>query len=230
MATVFEQANEWAKQKFRNLRKRQGENQDVDYLLKAMGELFETWDGDRSKKWLFIWSPDSLNQLFEVGGDLGRIAVASAKLVTVSHSGGMLFGADFSTGWGTPQSKGEFVPLVVVTGKRRAKNSKKASTVVHISQFVNGTIRHPHLPPEMLAQIRDIFEFQRQFENITLEQVEIDFMRDRNPASEIALCLKIKEAHGRFMAQYPNADPLEIYAQLMSISLGLPPEGEEWSA
>jgi hypothetical protein len=71
--------------------------------------LLQEFPGIAQKKWLFVYSPDSVSPFFEVSEDMPRLMIAGAKLGTVAREGGMLLGADFST----PGSVGIFTPLLV---------------------------------------------------------------------------------------------------------------------
>jgi hypothetical protein len=57
-----------------------------------------------------------------------------------------------------------------------------------------GPIRHESLPPELLDQIRAVFERIGPYIGMTLEQFEIGFMRDMHPQNEVALWFRITKA------------------------------------
>src|SRR5215831_10674511 len=50
-----------------------------------------------------------------------------------------------------------------------------------------GPIRHESLPPDLLGQIKAVYEVIGPHIDMTLEQFEIDFMRDMHPEREIAI-------------------------------------------
>ena len=102
--TVFDEAKRWAKKKFKRL---EGKSYDANVLVEEMRRLLTEFSGIEAKKWLFIYSPTSESQFFEVGEDLPRFMVGGAKLGTVASGGGMLVGADFSG------NVGKFIPLLV---------------------------------------------------------------------------------------------------------------------
>ena len=110
MASVFELAQKWARGNFAHL---DGRLHDVESLFRQLGPLTESWPGNSTKKWLFIYSPESVSDRFEVGGGLDRLAAAVAKLLTVSTHGGMVFGVDASKNWATAQCVIKFTPLLV---------------------------------------------------------------------------------------------------------------------
>ena len=62
------------------------------------------------------------------------------------------------------------------------------------SQLRPGPIRHESLPSELLDQIRAVFEVIGPYLSTTLEQFEIDFMRDMHPQREVALWFNITKA------------------------------------
>ena len=67
-----------------------------------------------------------------------------------------------------------------------------------------GPIRNESLPPELLDQIKAVFDAIGPYLNMTLEQFEIGFMRDMHPESEVALWFRITKAwlayHEDFLA------------------------------
>lgn len=74
--------------------------------------------------------------------------------------------------------------------KRTAKvlNEKGEIIEVSLEELVKSPIRHNSLSDDLLERIRNIFEVFREHLCIaSLEQFEIDFMRDENPETEIAL-------------------------------------------
>jgi hypothetical protein len=44
-----------------------------------------------------------------------------------------------------------------------------------------GPIRHESLPPDLLGQIKAVYDVIGPYMGMTLEQFEIDFMRDMHP-------------------------------------------------
>lgn len=108
--TVFETAQQWARNNFAQF---VGTQHDINSLFRQLGTLHAAWPGYSTKRWLFIYSPHSVSDLFEVGGGLDRLAVAVAKLLTVSTQGGMIFGVDASKNCGTKNCVITFTPLVV---------------------------------------------------------------------------------------------------------------------
>lgn len=123
MPTVFSLANGWADKNFHRLA---GGPVDHKHLFAECMRWLNDYPGDLNKKWLFVYSPASDSRLFEVTGSQMRVAALGAKLVTVEAHGGMLVGADFSTNWGTPRCKPEFVPLLVCKPVRAGQSSGTA--------------------------------------------------------------------------------------------------------
>jgi hypothetical protein len=120
---VWDQALRWARENFPSL---DGTACSSGELIAACQRLIQQFPGIGSKKWLFVYSPDSASDFFEVSGDLMRMMVACAKLGTVASGGGMLLGADFSEKWGTPRCVGKFIPLFVCK-----PNSPEAAAALH---------------------------------------------------------------------------------------------------
>jgi hypothetical protein len=59
------------------------------------------------------------------------------------------------------------------------------------SQLRPGPIRNESLPPEVLDQIKAVFDVIGPYIDMTLEQFELGFMRDMHPESEVALWCSI---------------------------------------
>lgn len=90
-----------------------------------------------------------------------------------------------------------------------------------------GPIRNESLPDEMLEQIKAIFDVNGPYINMTLEQWEIGFMRDANPASEVALWCSITAAwlayHEKFLNDetLPEEEEKKLLSALIVISTGV---------
>jgi hypothetical protein len=90
-----------------------------------------------------------------------------------------------------------------------------------------GPIRNESLPPELLDQIKAVFEVIGPYINMTLEEFEIGFMRDMNPESEVALWFNITKAwlayHEDFLGNktLPNEEERNILGALIAISTGI---------
>jgi len=90
-----------------------------------------------------------------------------------------------------------------------------------------GPIRHESLPPELLDQIRAVFERIGPYIGMTLEQFEIGFMRDMHPESEVALWFRITKAwlayHEDFLGNktLPNEEEGKLLGALIAISTGV---------
>jgi len=90
-----------------------------------------------------------------------------------------------------------------------------------------GPIRHGSLPPELLGQIRAVFDVICPYIGMTLEQFEIGFMRDRHPESEVALWCRITKAwlayHADFLGNetLPNEEERKLVGALIAISTGI---------
>src|SRR3984957_12807825 len=95
------------------------------------------------------------------------------------------------------------------------------------SKLRPGLIRNEALPPELLDQIKAVFDVIGPYLNMTLEQFEIGFMRDMHPESEVALWFRITKAwlayHEDFLANetLPNEEELKLLGALIAISTGV---------
>ena len=98
---------------------------------------------------------------------------------------------------------------------------------INPSQLRPGPVRNESLPPEMLEQIKAVFDVNGPYVNMTLEQFEIGFMRDMHPETEVALWGSITAAwlayHGKFLDDntLPDDEEKKLLAALIAISTGL---------
>lgn len=90
-----------------------------------------------------------------------------------------------------------------------------------------GPIRNESLPPEMLEQIRAVYDVIGNYVSNSLEQFEISFMRDTNPADEVAIWCSITAAWIAYHEEHlgdellPDEDEKKLLAALISISTGV---------
>jgi len=95
------------------------------------------------------------------------------------------------------------------------------------SQLRPGPIRHESLPPELLEQINANYEVIGPYLGMTLEQFEIDFMRDMHPEREVATWCRIAKAwlayHEDFLGNetLPNEEERKLLGALVAISTGV---------
>lgn len=94
-------------------------------------------------------------------------------------------------------------------------------------QLRPGPIRNESLPDELLEQIRAVFDVIGPYLDTTLEQFEIGFMRDMNPASEVIVWCSITAAWIAYHEKYLNDEALpddeekKLIAALIVISTGM---------
>jgi hypothetical protein len=90
-----------------------------------------------------------------------------------------------------------------------------------------GPIRHESLPPDLLGQIRAVYDVIGPHIDMTLEQFEIDFMRDMHPEREVALWCRIAKAWLAYHEDYlgnetlPNEEERKLLGALVAISTGV---------
>jgi hypothetical protein len=95
------------------------------------------------------------------------------------------------------------------------------------SKLRPGPIRNESLSPDLLDQIKAVFNVIGPYINMTLEQFEIGFMRDMHPESEVALWFRITKAwlayHEDFLANetLPDEDERKLLGALVAISTGI---------
>src|SRR6478752_3035952 len=92
------------------------------------------------------------------------------------------------------------------------------------SRIRPGPIRHESLHPNLLEQIRAIYDVLGQFFDMTLEQFELGFMRDDNPEHEVGMWLGIMVVWIDYHEQYlddvvmSDADEQKLLSALIAIS------------
>jgi hypothetical protein len=90
-----------------------------------------------------------------------------------------------------------------------------------------GPIRNESLPPELLNQIKAVFNVIGPYIGMPLEQFEIGFMRDMHPESEVALWVRITKAWLAYHEDYlatetlPNEEERKLLGALIAISTGV---------
>jgi hypothetical protein len=95
------------------------------------------------------------------------------------------------------------------------------------SKLRPGPIRNESLSPDLLNQIKIVFDVIGPYIGMTLEHFEIGFMRDRHPESEVALWFNITKAwlayHEDFLENetLPNEEERKLLGALIAISTGL---------
>jgi hypothetical protein len=95
------------------------------------------------------------------------------------------------------------------------------------SKLRPGPIRNESLSPELLEQIKVVFDVIGPYLGMTLEQFEIGFMRDMHPESEVALWFSITKAwlayHEDFLGnkRLPKEEEQKLLGALIAISTGI---------
>jgi hypothetical protein len=89
----------------------------------------------------------------------------------------------------------------------------------------SGPIRHATLPPQLVEQIRAVFEVMGPYLETTLEQFEVGFMREMFPEREVACWRSIVAAWLAYKRERPRvaAQPekaRKVLGALISISTG----------
>jgi len=108
-------------------------------------------------------------------------------------------------------------------GKRRVRaidsTTGKAITV-NIDKVKPGRIRQESLPDDLLQRIRAIHTAVKGVYDQTLEQMELNFMRDSDPEGEIALWEKLVAGMEKAAAAMPKLDRKIILRTLLAYSMG----------
>jgi hypothetical protein len=83
------------------------------------------------------------------------------------------------------------------------------------------------LPPDLLGQIRAVYDVIGEYIDMTLEQFEIGFMRDMHPEREVAIWWGIAKAwlayHEDVLGNetLPNEEERKLLGALVAISTGV---------
>jgi hypothetical protein len=94
-------------------------------------------------------------------------------------------------------------------------------------QLRPGPIRHKSLSPKLLEPVRAVYDVIGPYLGTTLEQFEIGFMRDANPADEVAVWCSITVAWIAYHEQHldneylPDEDEKKLLDALIAISTGV---------
>jgi hypothetical protein len=95
------------------------------------------------------------------------------------------------------------------------------------SKIQSGPIRQETLPDDMLELIGTVYEIVGPYLKTTLEQFEINFMRDEDPASEVVVWCSITAAWSDYHEKHldgevlPDEDEKKLLAALIAISTGV---------
>lgn len=90
-----------------------------------------------------------------------------------------------------------------------------------------GPIRHESLLPELLEQIKAVYDVIGPYSGMALEQFEIGFMRDMHPDREIAVWCRIAKAWLAYHEDYlgnktvPIEEERKLLGALVAISTGV---------
>ena len=90
-----------------------------------------------------------------------------------------------------------------------------------------GPIRHASLPPDLLGQIRAVYDVIGPYIGMTLEQFEIGFMRDMHAKREVALWCRIAKAWLAYHEDYlgnetlPDEEERKLLGAMVAISTGV---------
>ena len=111
--------------------------------------------------------------------------------------------------------------------RRRGRHHKSEPERIDRSRLRPGPIRHESLSPELLDQIKAVFDVIGPYLGMTLEEFEIGFMRDMHPESEVALWFRITKAwlayHEDFLGNetLPSEEERKLLGALIAISTGI---------
>src|SRR5215472_17997151 len=90
-----------------------------------------------------------------------------------------------------------------------------------------GPIRHKSLPPDLLGQIKAVYDVIGPYVGMTLEQFQIGFMRDMHPEREVSLWCRIAKAWLAYHEDYlgnetlPDEEERKLLGALVAISTGV---------
>ncbi|QDT48915.1 hypothetical protein Pan258_29620 [Symmachiella dynata] len=90
-----------------------------------------------------------------------------------------------------------------------------------------GPIHHGSLPPELLQQVQVVYKYVGPYLGTTLEQFEIDLIRDLHPENEVAIWRSITATwivyHKKHLANklLPDEYEKKLLGALLAISTGV---------
>ena len=97
---------------------------------------------------------------------------------------------------------------------------------IKLKDLRGGPIRHESLPPEILIQIRAVYDTIGPYLNTTLEQFEVGFMREGSPQREVTILLNIATAWKAYHKKYlndkllPRDEERKLIGVLVAMSTG----------
>ena len=100
--------------------------------------------------------------------------------------------------------------------------------MMRVSDIQKHGLRHHSLPPELLSAIAEVHKYAAVYVGGSLEQWEIDFMRDEKPEEEVELWQRIIDCHKRYLAQYKTHDAKNVFRYLLGVSMGSVPKKPDW--
>jgi hypothetical protein len=104
--------------------------------------------------------------------------------------------------------------------KLRAMNAETGKPlIIDADKIKPGKIRHPSLPDPLLRRIRAIHRALKGVYDLSLEQMEINFMRDSQPEREVVVWEKIVAALSKVAKAMPMLDRKMILKTLLGYSM-----------
>jgi hypothetical protein len=104
--------------------------------------------------------------------------------------------------------------------KLQVRNALTGETMyVDTDVLKTGPIRNRSLSASLLRRIREIHERIRDVYSLSLEQFEIGFMRDANPAREIAVWERIVASCAKVSTMLPAVDRKTVLRILLVYSM-----------
>ena len=110
---------------------------------------------------------------------------------------------------------------------KTSEHPMSAPEFIDPSKLRPGPIRNESLSAELLEQIKAVFDVIGPYIGMTLEQFEIEFMRDMHPEREVAVWLSIAAAWLAYHEKYLNDETLpddqerNMLGALIAISTGV---------
>jgi hypothetical protein len=151
-----------------------------------------------------------------------RVALS---ILTLGGSPGNRFNSLIGCGgWFSDNGEAETTSSAAILNESRPMNTPEP---VDPNELQPGPIRHESLSPELLEQVEFIYENLGPYLETTLEQFEINFMRDADPESEVLIWTCIAAAWIDFHKEYlddellPEEAEKKIVAALILISTGV---------
>jgi hypothetical protein len=114
-----------------------------------------------------------------------------------------------------------------MTKDKHPKRIKIGRIEIDPSEVQPGPIRHVSLSPELLRELKHLYDHVGRYVQPTLEQWELGFMRDEHPEREVSVWRSISKAYTDYKREHlggkrvPDKEAGDLIGSLSAISTGI---------